>query len=116
MLLAGRERTFLSEYAIPSLTATPDACTDADVDELVRTYARDGGFAGAAALYRSALTEAEEIRGLAASKLGMPVLAIGGGSADFTPATMRRARSGEWHPVVSPRLPRLRGLGAGASR
>jgi pimeloyl-ACP methyl ester carboxylesterase len=90
MLLSGRERTFLSEYAIPSLTATPDAFTDADVDELVRTYARDGGFAGAAALYRSALTEAEEIRGLAASKLGMPVLAIGGGSADFTPATMRQ--------------------------
>jgi pimeloyl-ACP methyl ester carboxylesterase len=90
MLLAGRERTFLAEYAIPMLNGTPDAFTDADIDELARTYARDGGFAGAAGLYRSALTEADEIRNLAAGKLAMPVLAIGGGSADFTPATMRQ--------------------------
>lgn len=89
MLLAGRERRFIADYAIPTLNATPDAFTDADIDEFTRTYARDGGFTGAAALYRSALTEAEEIRDLAAGKLGMPVLAIGGGSAEFTPATMR---------------------------
>lgn len=90
MLLAGRERTFLAEYAIPTLNATPDAFTDADIDELARAYARDGGFTGAAALYRSALTEAPEIRNLAAGKLAMPVLAIGGASADFTPTTMRQ--------------------------
>jgi pimeloyl-ACP methyl ester carboxylesterase len=90
MLLAGRERRFLAEYAIPTLNATSDAFTDTDIDELTRTYARDGGFSGAAALYRSALTEANEIRNLAARKLDMPVLAIGGGSADFTPATMRQ--------------------------
>jgi pimeloyl-ACP methyl ester carboxylesterase len=90
MLLAGRERTFLAEYAIPTLNATSDAFTDADIDELARTYARDRGFTGAAGLYRSALTEADEIRQLAASKLSMPVLAIGGASADFTPATMRQ--------------------------
>jgi pimeloyl-ACP methyl ester carboxylesterase len=90
MLLAGRERAFLADYAIPTLNATPDAFTDADIDELARTYARDGGFTGAAGLYRSALTEADEIRNLAAGKLAMPVLAIGGGSADFTPATMRQ--------------------------
>ena len=40
LLLAGRERAFLSEYAIPSLSATPDAFTDADINELARTYAR----------------------------------------------------------------------------
>jgi pimeloyl-ACP methyl ester carboxylesterase len=90
MLLAGRERTFLAEYAIPTLNATPDAFTDADIDELARTYSRHGGFAGAAGLYRSALTEADEIRELAADKLAMPVLAIGGRSGDFTPATMRQ--------------------------
>ena len=40
LLLAGRERAFLAEYAIPSLTATPDAFTDVDVDEFARSYAR----------------------------------------------------------------------------
>ena len=58
MLLAGRERAFIADYAIPSLNATPDAFTDADIDELARTYARPDGFAGAAGLYRSALAEA----------------------------------------------------------
>jgi pimeloyl-ACP methyl ester carboxylesterase len=90
LLLSGRERAFLADYAIPSLNATPDAFTDADIDELARSYARSDGFAGAAGLYRSALTEADEIRELAAEKLRMPVLAIGGGSAEFTPATIRQ--------------------------
>ena len=52
---------------------------DADVDELARTYAREGGFAGAAGLYRSALAEGDELRAL--PPLTMPVLAVGGGSA-----------------------------------
>ncbi len=90
MLLAGRERAFLAEYAIPSLTATPDAFTDADVDELVRAYARPHGFSGAAGLYRSALAEADEIRALASRKLEVPVLAVGGGSGDFTATAMRQ--------------------------
>lgn len=90
MLLAGRERAFLTDYAFPSLTAVPDAFTDADVDELVRTYARPGAFAGAAGLYRSLLAEGEELRELASRKLDLPVLAVGGFSADFTPATLRQ--------------------------
>jgi pimeloyl-ACP methyl ester carboxylesterase len=90
MLLAGRERAFIGEYAIPSLNATLGAFEDADVDELARSYARTDGFAGAAGLYRSALAEADEIRALAADGLRMPVLAVGGGSGDFTPATMRQ--------------------------
>jgi pimeloyl-ACP methyl ester carboxylesterase len=90
MLLTGRERAFIADYAIPSLNATPGAFTDADIDELARSYARPDGFAGAAGLYRSALAEADEIRGL---RLEVPVLAIGGGSGDFTPATMRQVAS-----------------------
>ena len=90
MLLAGRERAFIADYAIPSLNGTPDAFTDGDIDELARTYARPDGFAGAAGLYRSALAEGDEIRAMAGRKLDMPVLAIGGGSGDFTPATMRQ--------------------------
>ncbi len=90
MLLAGRERAFLAEYALPSLCATPDAFTDQDIDELTRSYARPDAFKGAAGLYRSMLREGEEIRELASRQLAMPVLAVGGRSGDFTPATMRQ--------------------------
>jgi pimeloyl-ACP methyl ester carboxylesterase len=90
MLLAGRERALIAEYAIPSLCATPGAFTDEDIEELTRCYSRPGGFGGAAGFYRSMLREGGEIRELAARKLGMPVLAVGGRSGNFTPATMRQ--------------------------
>ncbi|MFG1641234.1 alpha/beta fold hydrolase [Amycolatopsis sp. NPDC049252] len=89
MLLAGRERAFLADYAIPSLSASPDAFTDSDIDELVRSYGRPGAFAGAAGLYRSLLSEGEELRQLAARKLAMPVLAVAAFS-DRTPETLRQ--------------------------
>jgi pimeloyl-ACP methyl ester carboxylesterase len=90
MLLSGRERAFLAEYAFPSLNATPDAFTDDDIDEFVRSYARPHGFSGAAGLYRSMLAEADQIRELASPKLRLPTLAIGGGSGEFTSATIRQ--------------------------
>ncbi|WP_405969180.1 alpha/beta hydrolase [Streptomyces sp. NBC_00988] len=90
MLLAGRERAFLAQYAIPSLCVDPDAFTDDDIDELVRSYARPDAFNGAAGLYRSMLREGDEIRQLASRKLTTPVLAVGGRSGEFTPATLRQ--------------------------
>jgi pimeloyl-ACP methyl ester carboxylesterase len=36
------------------------------------------------------LVEADEIRELASPKLGVPVLAVGAGSGDFTPVTVRQ--------------------------
>ncbi len=90
MLLAGRERAFLAQYAIPSLCASPDAFTDDDIDELARSYARPDAFKGAAGLYRSMLREGDEIRRLASRKLTTPVLAISGRSGEFTPATLRQ--------------------------
>ena len=90
MLLTGRERQFIADYAIPSLTPTPTLFTGDDIDEWTHGYARPHGFAGAAGLYRSALTEGERIRELAADKLTTPVLAIGGRSGEFTPGTMRQ--------------------------
>jgi pimeloyl-ACP methyl ester carboxylesterase len=89
LLLAGHERAFIAEYAIPSLCATPGAFTDEDIDDLTRCYSRPGGFGGAAGIFRSMLREGDEIRELAARKLGMPVLAVGGRSGEFTPATLR---------------------------
>src|SRR5258708_29444716 len=38
MLLAGREREFLGQFAFPAMSATLGAITDADIDEFARTY------------------------------------------------------------------------------
>ncbi len=90
LLLTGRERAFIAEYAIPALCATPGAFTDEDFDELTRCYSRPAGFSGAAGIFRSLLREAPEIRELATRKLTLPVLAVGGRSGEFTPATLRQ--------------------------
>jgi pimeloyl-ACP methyl ester carboxylesterase len=89
MLLTGREREFLGQFAFPAMSATPGAITRADIDEFVRTYSRPDGWRGAIGLYQSMLQEGEDIGGLvAAGKLRMPVLAIGAGGGEFTFATM----------------------------
>lgn len=100
MLLAGREREFLADYAFPSISATPGAITDEDIDEIARSYTRKDAFMGAAGLYRSMLVEADEIRELAGAKLEMPVLAVGGGSGDFTANALKHVA----HEVTTLRL------------
>jgi pimeloyl-ACP methyl ester carboxylesterase len=90
MLLAGRERAFIADYAVPSLCATPDAFTDQDIDELTRSYTRPGAFNGAAGHYRSMLGEGEEIRQLASRPFTPPVLTVSGRSGEFTPTTLRQ--------------------------
>ena len=89
MLLTGRERDFLAGYAYPAMSAGTGAITEQDIDEFTRTYAQPNGFAGAAGLYRSMLTEGDEIRQIVASgKLPMPVLSVGAGTGAFTHQTM----------------------------
>jgi len=96
MLLTGRERKFLGRYAFPAMTATPDAITDADIDEFARAYARPGGWRGATGLYRSMLQEGPEIKALAEFPgLNVPVLAVGAGGGPFTAGTMAQAASAE---------------------
>jgi pimeloyl-ACP methyl ester carboxylesterase len=96
MLLVGREREFLGQFAFPAMSATPGAITDADIDEFARTYSRSGGWRGAAGLYQSMLREGPEIRALAKTPgLTVPVLAIGAGGGPFTAATMAQAAPGE---------------------
>lgn len=87
LLLAGRERAFLTGYALPSMTGTPGAFGDDDIEALVRAYAGPAGFSGAAALFRAALREGDELRTL--GTVGVPVLAVGGGSGPFTADTLR---------------------------
>ena len=96
MLLAGREREFLGQYAFPALSATPGAITDADIDEFARTYSGPGGWRGATGLYRSMLQEGAEIKALAETHgLTMPMLAVGAGAGPFTSGTMSQAVRGE---------------------
>jgi pimeloyl-ACP methyl ester carboxylesterase len=101
LLLAGREREFLAQYAFPAMTATPDAITGADIDEFARTYARPDGFRGASGLYRSMLAEGEEIKALAAAHpLAMPLMAVGAGGGEFTLATLTQVAAGDVRSVV----------------
>ncbi|AEE44584.1 alpha/beta hydrolase [Cellulomonas fimi] len=96
LLFTGRERELLGRWAFPSMTAVAGSVTDADVDELARTYARPGGWRGAVGLYRSMLTEGEDLRALAKSRpLTVPVLAVGAGGGPFTSATLDQVTAGE---------------------
>ena len=95
MLLAGREREFIGQYAFPAMTAVPGAVTAADVEEFARTYARPDGWRGASGLYRSMLREGAEIKTLAETRgLRVPVLAVGAGGGPFTSGTMSQVTSG----------------------
>lgn len=95
LLLAGRERELLADWAFPGMTAVQDAITDAELDEFARAYARPGGWRGAAGLYRSMLAEGDEIRELARTHpLAVPVLAVGAGGGPFTEQTMRQVTAG----------------------
>ncbi|GAA1647545.1 alpha/beta hydrolase [Nonomuraea maheshkhaliensis] len=100
LLLTGREREFLGRHAFPSMTATPDAFTETDIEEFARTYARPDGWRGAIGLYRSMLSEGAEIQSLAQQPgLKAPVLAVGAGGGPFTADTMSRAASAEIRSV-----------------
>jgi pimeloyl-ACP methyl ester carboxylesterase len=101
MLLAGRERQFLGQFAFPAMSATPGAITDTDIDEFVRTYSRPDGWRGAIGLYQSMLKEGDEIVTLVSRhKLSIPVLAIGAGGGEFTFAAMSQVSSDPVRSVI----------------
>jgi pimeloyl-ACP methyl ester carboxylesterase len=101
MLLHGREREFLGQFAFPAMSATPGAITDNDIDEFVRTYSRPNGWCGAIGLYQSMLKEGPEIKALADKhKLTVPVLAVGAGGGPFTLGTLSQATETEVRSVL----------------
>ena len=92
MLLAGREREFLENFAFATMCTTKGAIAKSDIDEFVRTYSRPDGWRGAIGLYQSMLKEGAEIKALAEKPgLSVPVLAVGAGGGPFTFATMSKA-------------------------
>ena len=101
LLFTGREQDLLGSWAFPAMTAVPGAVSAADVAEFARGYARPGGWRGAAGIYRSILSEGEELRALAAqAKIRVPVLAVGGSGGPFTAATLGNVTDGEVTSVL----------------
>jgi pimeloyl-ACP methyl ester carboxylesterase len=96
LLLTGREREFLGQFAFPAMSTVADAISDADIEEFRRSYARPDGWRGAAGLYQSMLEEGAEIRALAeARRLDVPVLTVDGGHGSLTFDTMSQVTSVE---------------------
>ena len=90
LLFEKQTRAFIGDYLYPYYGAPSTAVSPDDVTEFARTYGRPGGFSGAAGLYRSMLTEGEELRTLAKDKpLQMPVTTIGSRGGEFTYAAFR---------------------------
>jgi pimeloyl-ACP methyl ester carboxylesterase len=94
MLFSGREREVLGEWAFPSMTAVQGAIDNADVEEFTRVFSRDGGWNGAVGLYRSMLSEGEDLRARAATPLALPALAVGGFGGSFTAGTLAQVIEG----------------------
>ena len=101
MLLTGREREFLGQFAFRTMSATPGAISEDDIDEFVRTYSRHDGWRGAIGLYQSMLKEGAEIKALAEKHgLTVPVLAVGAGGGPFTVGTMSQVARTEVRSVL----------------
>ena len=101
LLFTGREQDLLGSWAFPAMTAVPGAVSAADVAEFARGYARPGGWRGAAGIYRSILSEGEDLHALAArTKIRVPVLAVGGSGGFFTAATLGNVTDGEVTSVL----------------
>lgn len=77
MLIAGREREYL-DWFLRRKTANPEAFSDADLEEYLRVFRKDGGLRAGLAYYRAAAVSAQQNRELSSrGKLKMPLLALG---------------------------------------
>ncbi len=77
LLLSGREAEYL-DWFLRRKTANPEAFSDADVQEYLRVFKKEGGRRAGLAYYRAAAASAQQNRALAAQgRLAMPVLALG---------------------------------------
>lgn len=76
LLIEGKERAYL-DWFLRRKTANPQTFSEADIDEYLRVFMREGGLRAGLAYYRSAQLSARQNRELMArGKLRMPVLAL----------------------------------------
>jgi pimeloyl-ACP methyl ester carboxylesterase len=96
MLLPGHERELLVGWAYPLMTNTPDAITDTDTNEFVRTYARPNAWRGTEGLYQALFSDNGATKALAeAHPIAVPVLTVDGASYPFTENTFRQVAADE---------------------
>lgn len=102
LLLPGHERELLADWAYPTMTASDDAVTEADIDEFCRTYARPHAWRGTAGLYQSLFTDGGKTKDLAgAQPLAVPVLTVDAASYPFTEHTFQQVTDG---PISAVRI------------
>ncbi len=76
-LITGREREYL-DWFLRRKTANPEIFSDADLEEYLRVFRKDGGLRAGLAYYRAVALSAQQNRALSAKgRLKMPVLALG---------------------------------------
>ena len=78
-LIVGNERAFLTWFY--ERHATPGAIDTATVDEYLRTFSGREGVLGALGVYRAAFTTMEQTAPLMRNKVRVPIVALGGESA-----------------------------------
>ena len=95
LLLPTRERALLAEWAYPMMNGTEGAVTEADLDEFVRTYSRDGAWRGTESLYRAVFADdGATATQAAAHPIAVPVLAVDGAHHPFTATSFRPVSAG----------------------
>ncbi|WP_018332553.1 alpha/beta fold hydrolase [Actinomycetospora chiangmaiensis] len=99
LLLPGRERAFLLDHVVTPQTLRPPDPTL--LGEIVDAYTGHEGFAGAAALYRSLLSEGPDLRVLAATALTVPVRTISSTGGDVVPTSIRGVAPDLTHVTVA---------------
>lgn len=78
-LLAGKKRGYFDWFiSQANMVAVPQAISEADKDEYMRTFAAPGGVRGAMGWYRAIFETGRQVQELARTKLRMPVLGING--------------------------------------
>jgi pimeloyl-ACP methyl ester carboxylesterase len=77
-LVAGRERTYLTEGFYRAQSYNPAAFTEADVDEYVRCCSSPGGMRAGFEYFRAFSEDSKQNKEYLKRKLSMPVLALGG--------------------------------------
>jgi pimeloyl-ACP methyl ester carboxylesterase len=113
-LVTGRERAYLELVLRGGFTANKAGITDADLDAYAAAYAQPGALAALGGYFRAMWTNAEHDRASAATKLTMPVIALGGehsvgaGAAQSLSAVAENVETlvvpgaGHWLPEENP--------------
>ena len=100
ILLAGREREFLGQFAFPAMSGTSGTITNDDIDEFVRTYSRSTAGVERLAFISQCCQEGDEIKALAEThRLTVPCLRSAQEEAHSRWAPMSQAAVTEVHSV-----------------